>query len=373
MGDRNLSARVPFDTFSLVTYPPVQRSQAFNSADALIVEAALHESASVETIVVVNDEFGALCVATGANTLWTDSWLAQHSSQANLARNQREPVRVVWSHEAPTIAPLNIELVLLRVPKQLAYFEYQLSTLGSLLPTGVPLIAAGMDKHLFSNTAQLLERYIGPTQRHRGKRKARLFRAVRADGPVPLFEGHSEFYSEMLDGQLLSFANGFSRDKVDIGSRFLIEKFSLLAPAKRMIDLASGNGILGLSALKLDVAQQLVVCDESAMALAAARANANANLAGAEIQYHHGDGLLDYKGDPADLILCNPPFHHNHRVDSAVGKRLLVQSAKHLKRGGRLCVVANRHLDYLPVLKREFAQVDKLAQNSKFILWLARR
>ncbi|MFT6051223.1 MAG: 23S rRNA (guanine1835-N2)-methyltransferase [Halioglobus sp.] len=366
-------AESPFDAFTLEPYPRLPNSQAWNAADALIAEIAAQEDVSNANTLLVNDEFGALCVATRAASLWTDSWLAQHASQKNLLRNQRDPVRIIWSDNKAPISALSIELVLCRVPKQLAYFEYQLSTLAAALPPGTHVVAAGMDKHLFANTAELLERYIGPTERHRGQRKARSFRAVRDDRQASPFAGHSSFHCETLDAPLKSLANGFSREKVDIGSRFLLENYSLLAPAHKMLDLACGNGILGLNALNKTLCEELLLCDESAMAIAAAKINAQRHFPNSAIQYHHGDGLQACSGEPAELIVCNPPFHHNHRVEVGVGRRLLIQSARYLKKGGRLCIVSNRHLDYLPALKREFSQVEKLAQNNKFTLWQAHR
>ena len=89
--------------------------------------------------------------------------------------------------------------------------------------------------------------------------------------------------------------------------------------------------------------------------------------------YFHGDGLLGYSGPQAVLILCNPPFHSSHTVEEYVGRRLLVQSASHLKGGGRLCMVANRHLQYLPTLRRGFSAVKKIAENNKFVIWLAQK
>jgi hypothetical protein len=86
-----------------------------------------------------------------------------------------------------------------------------------------------------------------------------------------------------------------------------------------------------------------------------------------------GGDVLDYGAEPPDLILCNPPFHLNHAVDEYAGRRLLAQCARQLPAGGRLCLVANRHLKYLPTLRRHFRRIGKIAQDQKFIVWLAEK
>ena len=111
------------------------------------------------------------------------------------------------------------------------------------------------------------------------------------------------------------------------------------------------------------------------MAIASARLNVTRLAPGLQGRcvFHHGDGLLDYRGPMAELILCNPPFHLNHAVDEYAGRRLLTQCASHLEPGGRLCLVANRHLDYQATLRRDFRRLEKLAQDKRFIVWLAQR
>ena len=83
--------------------------------------------------------------------------------------------------------------------------------------------------------------------------------------------------------------------------------------------------------------------------------------------------MADYSGTPADLVLCNPPFHLNHAMDEYAGRRLLQQCVRHLPPVGRLCLVANQHLDYLATLRRHFRRVEKLARDRRFIVWLAQR
>jgi 16S rRNA G1207 methylase RsmC len=257
----------------------------------------------------------------------------------------------------------------------LPYFEYQLARLARLMPAGATLLAAGMDKHLSARTAQILERHIGPTERQRGRRKARLFCATRDDRPAATDNATATYYCETLDARLRALPNVFSREKLDIGSRFLLEYLDQLAPVNTLIDLACGNGVLGLAAVKCGLAREVVFCDESSMAIASTWLNASQLFARQtdSFVFHHGDGLLEYDGVPAELILCNPPFHLNHTVDEFAGRHLLQQCSKHLQPGGLLCLVANRHLDYLPTLKRGFRRVEKAAQNNKFTIWLAHK
>ena len=369
-----MPAAVLFENLKLRQYPPIKQGQPYNSADGLLVEAARASGIPGDQTLVVNDEFGALCTALQARALWTDSWLAKHSLTNNLALNVLDPTEVYWSTDK---LPQNLlastsTLVLMRTPKQLSYFKYQLSVLSRLLPQGSSVLVAGMDKHLAPATAELLETYIGPTHRHRGQRKARLFSALRDSRQPAPYSGTAEYYCEALGSTLISRANVFAREKMDIGSRFLLENLEKLQATGKIIDLACGNGIIGLTALSRGLCEELLFCDESAMALASARTNTQKLFPDrGNINFHHDDGLLNYTGDAAGLILCNPPFHLNHRIDEAVGRRLLVQAAAHLVKGGSLCLVANRHLNYLPVLKREFRQVGMLAQNSKFIIWQA--
>jgi len=364
----------PQGEFELRRYPArrAEPLQAWCAADMLLLEEVERRGLSGAHCLVVNDEHGALCVALAPPQLWTDSALSATSLGRNLERNRRQPVAILWSTDAP--AP-GFTLVILRVPKQLAFFEYQLAQLARALAPGAVVLAAGMDKHLSPNTAALLERYLGPTRRHRGERKARLFSTLRDTRQAPAPSATARYRCAPLDAELVALPNVFSRDRLDPGSALLLQQLARLEPASRVMDLACGNGVLGLAALRWGLGRELVGCDESAMAIASARINAAALLPGREsaLHWHHGDGLQGWRGAPCDLILCNPPFHLQHTVDDFAGRHLLAGSAAGLRPGGRLCLVANRHLDYREVLRREFHPPRSLARDARFTVWLAER
>lgn len=362
----------PFGAFKLARYPTRSDETllAWCSADALLLEEVHRGDVPASQILVVNDAYGALSVALQPLAMWTDSALAAIALRRNAKVNARAETPLVWSTQTPVGAAT---LAVMRVPKLRPFFEYQLSQLARCLPQGATVLAAGMDKHLSPHTAQLMERWIGPTQRHRGQRKARLFSAVRDTRQAPDYQAVARYHCEFLGASLGGLPNVFSREQLDGGARFLLQHLRRVPPVACAIDLACGNGVLGLFAAKHGIAQNVVFCDESAMAVASARANAEElfGQSAGRFSFHHGDGLRDYTADPVQLILCNPPFHQEHTVNDFAGRHLLGQCNRHLVPGGRLYVVANRHLDYLPLLRSVFRRVEKCAGNARFNILIA--
>ncbi|RLQ22949.1 methyltransferase domain-containing protein [Seongchinamella sediminis] len=356
----------PQGCFELRRYPGRKQEplQAWTSADLLLLEAAQGDSGPC---LVANDEHGALSTALAPAALWTDSALAAAATASNCRRNGITAPVIIWSTGPPS-GPF--DRVFMRVPKSLPYFEYQLARLNAALPAGSRLHCAGMDKHLSPQTGDIMEQYCDQVQRHRGQRKARLFTALTSGRPAPATPALRGYYCEPAGGELTALPNVFSGDRLDIGSRFLLQHLKQLGPAGHAADLACGNGVLGIAALRQGIASSMLFADESAMAIASARANCARLLPGAEPVFHHGDGLLAC-ADRFDLVLCNPPFHLGHTVDDYAGKRLLQQAAARLRTAGSLLLVANRHLHYGPGLRRRFRQVERLAQNNKFIIWRA--
>lgn len=378
---------------TLRRHPHSRQSElrAWNAADRLLIDAAMAANSQPYNTLVANDAFGAITLALsqandddrqksdeGDNAgllFWSDSALSLVALQRNAALNGLTPPQTV----PITQSPPKVGAVVMPVPKQRAFYEYQLKTLARCLDEGARLFAGGMDKHLFPDTAELLERYIGPTERYRGERKARIFVATRralSEDTSPkehAIDARQNHY-DIIDSALWTLPNVFSSDGLDQGSRLLMQNCHRLAPVERVIDLACGNGVLGLYALQQGLAQHVFFTDESAMAVECARRNHRHLFQDAEhAVFAWADGLSGYAADPVDLVLCNPPFHSGHTVDITAGRHVLSRCADHLSARGKLCLVANRHLNYRGLLKRRFAHVEQLAANRKFVVLLAHK
>jgi len=71
-------------------------------------------------------------------------------------------------------------------------------------------------------------------------------------------------------------------------------------------DVCCGSGCLGIALKKTLPHLEMTLADLSSQALEVARKNARANQV--EARFVQGDLLLPFKGEKADLILCNPPY-----------------------------------------------------------------
>jgi 23S rRNA (guanine1835-N2)-methyltransferase len=344
--------------------------RAWNGADELLLAHAVDNSELGACVLAVNDQHGALCLGLDNCHVWTDSYLSEIAIRQNWRLNHQ----VGNPHIVPFTEDLQpqYELVLVKIPKDINLFQHQLDRLKRSMKPGTFIVCGGMDKHLSPKTAQLIEAVLGPTQRLRGRRKARLFVSQVATATYNSdIESEWQFNVPGLDKPISSSAGVFSSKQLDIGSRFLLEQFEQLPAVKTVLDLACGNGVLGLAAAYKLPGAKLVFVDESFSAIQDTRHNWEAHHASRDAQFIVADGLLDYAHTAPDLILCNPPFHQQHQVNEYFGKRLVKQAVQVLRPGGRLWLVTNRHLSYGDMLRRRCSQLNKLAENRKFVAWEA--
>jgi 16S rRNA G1207 methylase RsmC len=230
-----------------------------------------------------------------------------------------------------------------------------------------------MDKHLPRGVADIIEQYVGPTRRHRGHGKARLFSAIVDKSCTASDPRYRRFFCPELACEIDALPNVFSGEQLDGGSRLLISQFEQLPDASHIVDLGCGSGVLGLAALQRQPAARVVFIDESNLAVASARHNIKRILPAlsAQCRFVQADGFSGFQDAPPELVLCNPPFHQQHVVDDYTGRRLLRQTRRVLATGGELWLVANRHLPYGKALQRDFASVTRLLESDKFIVWRA--
>ncbi len=371
--------QAPQGDFELIIWP--KRSdellRAWDAADEYLLEYLAEELAKKSEIksdtklLIVNDSFGALSVALSQYQpqSYSDSYNSQQATRHNLTTNSlpANTINFLNSLEKPQGV---FDYILIKIPKTLALLEDQLSRIQDNIILHTKVIAAGMVKNLPKNVWKILESYVGTTTTSLAKKKARLiFSTPDPERVVPPCPYPVYYQLENTDYQICNHANVFSRDSLDIGTRFLLNNLPKISAVKEIIDLGCGNGVVGLMLYEDHPSAIIHFVDESYMAIASARETfSNAFDKSDRAIFHVNDALTDFEDNSTDLIICNPPFHQQHAIGNQIALRMFKQSLKVLREGGEFWVIGNHHLGYHKLLKKIFGNSSIVSSNSKFII-----
>lgn len=170
----------------------------------------------------------------------------------------------------------------------------------------------------------------------------------------------------ILDGSVLSRPGLFAWDRIDPASALLVQHLPA-GLAGRAADLGAGWGYLSMQLLeRAPRITSLAAFEAQGRALPALRHNLAPFASRVAIETHWHDVTAGIPG-PFDVIVSNPPFHGDDRVDRPeLGQRFIEVAAAALARGGRFVMVANRHLPYEAVLQKAFGSMRVLADARGF-------
>lgn len=367
--------QLPQGNFELQRLPkrPKELLRAWDAADEYLLTTLYDEvKPDLESkLLIFNDSFGALAVALHKfkPTAVSDSYLSQAATRLNIAANNLS-VESVTLLNSLQVLDGQFDYVLIKAPKTLAFLEDFLIRLQAFIHPETQIIVAGMVKTLPSSVWKLLESLIGETRTSLAKKKARLiFATPNPQREIPQQSFPVYYPLENSSYRLCNHANVFSRERLDIGTRFLLANLPHEPQVKNIVDLGCGNGVVGLMLAEKHLQATLHFVDESFMAVDSAKQNFNNVFKGQrKAQFYVSDALSEFAPESMDLIVCNPPFHQQNTIGDYIALSMFNQSYKVLKEGGQLWVIGNRHLGYEKRLKERFCQTRLIAANTKFVI-----
>ena len=349
--------------------------RAWDAADELLLQEAYQRLGATEAprVLVIDDQFGAL--ALGLQRFQPDILADSATLPYALGHNARLNAQTSFTGQVRSwLNPPTAEYdaVILRIPRYADYLAWLLRWAnGALVEDGL-LLAGGMIKHLPDRSVDVFSQAVQTEEVCPARKKARVVACRR--GESKLDDWHGAWKGYRLDDAGLridALPAVFGREKLDIGTRLMLPhvKTSVtgLPSRSRVLDLACGNGVVGMYALAARPDLALTFSDVSSQAIASAHQNVIGAFRGVRANFEHSDGIAESAGR-FDLIVLNPPFHEGGVVGDHIALRLFAQAARHLTPGGRLLVVGNRHLGYHRSLRRFFPHVRQLNASPKFVV-----
>jgi len=339
--------------------------KGYNAADELLLQQIGAEEGSFG---VFNDQFGCLTAHLAHQDVFVRCDL---KSQAIAIEQNYRKIHGTENLVSPTFLleeqSCFAKTALLKIPKSIALFERYLFDIHEHLANDGVVYAGFMTKYFTKNLINSCEKYFHEVEQSRAYKKARLIimRGKKTDVPAPTLNQVS------LDDMVLHQHGGiFATQKIDKATRYLLSHLKALTPQNTdaVLDLACGNGIIGIYANKNTDISQLHFLDDSELAIKSAQKNAP-NTA----HFHHHYHLHGFEENQFDWIMTNPPFHFEHTIDTSIAKALFIQAHHCLKPGGFLTIVSNANLGYEHLLNEQFKEVDTSKSSGAFNIFHCRK
>ncbi|MFD2230612.1 methyltransferase [Alkalimarinus sediminis] len=376
--------QTPIGVLSLKRFPirAADRLRAWDAADELLINHLYQQPnlfGGKIRVLVFEDQFGAItcylrkaAIEQGGSVsidVMTDSLVSQHAIRQNLADNGVDDTHCTIQFVDNTLTPTKAyDLVVYKLPRNHGYFSDVMQRLRDCMTQSTNIVGGAMVKYLPKTVLSSLENTVGPTTTSLAAKKARLIFSDFNSSLKPANPYPTTYNIEEIGVELSNHSNVFSRDSLDIGTRLLLAVMPESDDPLTIVDLACGNGVIGVSAAQLNPNADLIFCDESNMAVASARVNVERCLPMRKTEFYHTDCLAGVAPNSVDLVLCNPPFHQQNAVSEHVGWQMFKESLQCLKSGGELWIVGNRHLGYHIKLKKLFGNATLVDSSNKFVV-----
>lgn len=188
---------------------------------------------------------------------------------------------------------------------------------------------------------------------------------------APMPEPETWLHYETNEHQIGALPGVFSQEKLDAGTRLLLEHLPGLKGT--LFELGCGAGAITLALLSNNEQCEVVSSDIDLLAVKSTQRNIA--RAGFEERCNviWSDGMSQVPNQRFDALITNPPFHIGIKTHYAPTERFFTQADQWLKRGGMLWWVANDFLDYQSLLGPSFNRIEEITHRSGFRVFKAVR
>lgn len=305
-----------------------------------------------------NDQLSKNMPSQVQTSIWTWNY-ADHQSFVG------HQIDSYFSTEFPQI---KVDQVIIFVPKSKELLNYLLHVVVSHLNQGQRIFLVGEKKGGIERAAKQLQSY-GKTLKLDSARHCQLWQMQieKTEQLKPLDHWLKTYTVDMGEDRLevCALPGVFSQDHLDTGTAVLVPYLPQVKSGK-IADFGCGAGIISAYLAKLHPNQHIFALDVDAFALRSTEMTFQRN--GLNLAHLHLQPVTGFADAPKDLdaIVSNPPFHQGIHTDYDASETLCRRAKLHLKRSGELWIVANRFLNYPPLIEQSFGECMVKADQQGF-------
>ena len=333
--------------------------QPWSALDGHLLNYAEQVDIKENSTVIYNDRFGVLaCLLHTHLPFSIFNYKSQEKAHVlNFEENKLDINREYWLNPLSEI-PSTIEMGLIKIPKSMDLFRLQLFQLSKALSEDGVVFCSFMTKYFSPQMIKIANQFFEVVEQSKAWKKSRVIilqkkkplQEISLINKIP-FEEH--IYQQ--------YFGVFSAKNIDVATQFFIE---VLQPQKgtiRVLDLASGNGVLGHTIQFQNPLIELHLLDDSFLAIESSKLNVKESSC-----FHYNDSMENLDDEYFDLIVSNPPFHFENETNIEVAIGLFEEVERCLKKDGKFQLVASRHLNFHTHLIKIFADVTVIGDDEKF-------
>lgn len=335
--------------------------KAHSAADELLLKRVSDLESKPKSLAIYHDRFGFLtCNLQKMSPLVVLTEKSQEKAiLANAAANKLEVRR--FSNPLSSLKK-KLDFALIKAPKSLALLRLFLAHISQNSTSKVTVVVAFMTRHFTPKMLSIASQYFENVEQSRAEKKARTI-TLTGKKQVDRQEVLDTISYRGKDYQ--QYWGVFSAKHIDYATQFLLDCIDLTPADKVILDLASGNGVIGKEISEEFPTAEIHLLEDSYLAVESAKLN----FTGPNIHHHYDNNLTAFNDNTFDVIATNPPFHFEHEINIKVPIYLFKECLRCLKPGGSLQVVANNHLNYKTHLADMFPSVKILGQNDKYVVY----
>jgi 16S rRNA G1207 methylase RsmC len=335
--------------------------KAWSAADEYLLNTFVDLENKPNHPCIYNDRFGFLSCYLHS---FKPTVILTHKSQEKAINANLEANNIQLLNFTNPLSSLEnkMDFALVKIPKSLGLFQLYLEQITRNSSDDVKVVCAFMTRYFSPKYLEIANEYFEVVEQSKALKKARLLLLSKKKKAITKEIINTINYKSREYKQYLGV---FSADHIDYATQFFLDNIELKSTDKCVLDLASGNGIIGNEIFTQLPDSEIHLMDDSSLAVS----SAELNIQGGNIHHHLNNDLSIFENNTFDLIASNPPFHFEYEINIKVPLALFKGCFLCLKKGGSLQIVANKHLNYKVHLEPIFRSVHVIAEDNKFIVY----